>query len=104
VDGALSQGEAKLKVEAVDASDVQEVVVVYTDGDGTQTSKELTYDGETFKWIGAIPASTETVFFVQAVDGAGNVAVADNKGAWYALEELETGPSVIYLPLVLKNF
>jgi hypothetical protein len=103
VDGALSQGEAKLKVEAVDASDVQEVVVVYTDGDGTQLSQDLTYDEETFKWVGTMPASAETVFFVQVVDGAGNVAVADNKGEWYTLEELETGPSVIYLPVVLKN-
>jgi hypothetical protein len=103
VDGALSQDEAKLKVEAVDASDVQEVLVVYTDGDGTQLSQDLTYDEETFKWVGTMPASKETVFFVQVVDGAGNVAVADNKGAWYTLEELETGPSVIYLPVVLKN-
>jgi hypothetical protein len=104
VDGVLSMGKARIKVEAIDASGIHRVVLVYTDGGGIQVSKDLSYDDETLKWVGEIPATEETTFYVQVVDGAGNVAIADNKGVWYTLEEVEAGPSVIYLPLVLKGF
>ena len=104
VDGVLSGGTARIKMEAIDASGIHQVVVVYADGSGTLVSKDLTYDSDTLKWTGEIPATEETIFYAQVVDGAGNVATADNKGVWYTLEEVETGPIVIYLPLVLKDF
>ncbi len=97
-------GVGRIKVEAIDASDVHGVVAVYTDGSGTQVSQDLSYNSETLKWTGEIPATKETKFYVQVVDGAGNVATADNKGIWYTLEAVEAGPRVVYLPLVLKGF
>jgi hypothetical protein len=103
VDGVLSGSNAQIKVEAIDGSDIHRVVIVYTDGTGTQISGDLTYDGQTHKWKGVIPATQNTVFYIQVVDGAGNVATADNKGAWYALEQMERGPSKAYLPIVLKR-
>jgi hypothetical protein len=102
VDGVLSGRNAQIKVEAIDGSDIHRVVLVYTDGSGTQVSKELSYDDRTLKWKGSIPATDDTVFYIQVVDGAGNVATADNKGVWYALERTEQGPSKAYLLLVTK--
>jgi len=57
------------------------------------------YDGI---WSGFIPLDGSTPeslsFIVQAVDQAGNVAYAANKGQSYSGAE-----SVTYLPLVIKN-
>ncbi len=100
VDGVLSDGQAQIKVEAMDSSGVDRVVVVYTAGPGIQLSAELAYDADTLKWLANIPATAGTTFYVQVVDGAGNVATADNKGAWYSLG---SGASRVYLPIVTKK-
>jgi hypothetical protein len=47
--------------------------------------------------MGFIPAGA--TWFVQAVDGAGNVAVADNKGRYFTTR---WGGARVYLPTVLK--
>jgi hypothetical protein len=41
----------------------------------------------------------QVVYLIQVIDGAGNVTVTSNKGAYF-----EPGPSEIYLPLVLRNY
>jgi hypothetical protein len=50
------------------------------------------------KWVGHIPAGA--AWFVQAVDRAGNVAVAHNKGNYFTTRW--GGEGRIYLPTLLK--
>ncbi len=89
-------------MEAADASGIHRVVVGYTDGSGTQKSKDLTFDEPTNKWIGEIPATVNTTFTVQVVDKAGNVSTANNKGAGYNLERVETTTKKVYLPMLRR--
>jgi len=78
-------GKGSVKVEATDGSGVARVVVAFTEGEGVWRSKDLAYDPATYKWRGEITATLNTLFFVQAVDAAGNVETAHNKGAYYRL-------------------
>lgn len=101
LESALNAGTATISVEASDSSGIHAVVIAYSNvapGTGTTwSSVELGAGGGT--WQGTFPASSATRFYVQAVDGAGNVAVDDNQGRYYQLgegKELE-----IYLPLIL---
>jgi hypothetical protein len=105
-----------IKVEAVDNRRIDEVVVAYTDGQGTWQSQNLEYDQQLHKWIGDIPAAN-AAYFVQVVDEAGNVARADNKGQYYQISPFVelvapienrddggngTEPEHVYLPLVIR--
>jgi len=94
-------------VEATDPSGVVRVLVAYTAGDGVWHNQDLIDDMNTLKWRGEITATLQTRYFVQAVDGAGNVGLAHNKGRYYALlppAPLVQGgePYKIYLPLIRK--
>jgi hypothetical protein len=110
VDGTLdpTAGTGSVKVAASDASGVQRVVVAFTGGDGRWESADLAFDDVAQKWSGVITATAATQFFVQVADAAGNVAVNDNKGRYYALiapVPLATGRSIgarIYLPAVVR--
>ena len=100
-------GIAAIKVEATDDSAVARVVVAYTEGQGQWFSEDLAYNPSMHKWTGDIPGTAGTVYFVQAVDVAGNVQVAHNKGAYYPV--VPPAPLVAgegfrrtYLPLVLR--
>lgn len=110
VDGVLTQGAnlGSMKVESTDESGVIRVVAAYTDGQGVWRSQDLTYDATMHKWTGVVTATVETRYFVQAVDGAGNVAIDDNKGQYYRFWPplpLVAGrnPVHIYLPQVRKG-
>lgn len=85
---------AELSIDATDFSDVIRVAVTYTDGNGRWRTNDLTRNAED-RWIGTLPAIRGLEYFVQAVDGAGNVGVNDNKGRYFALRQ----PQVM-LPLV----
>ena len=115
VDGVLDPGagQGNIKVETRDGSGVQRVVVAFTEQSGagqpgTWQSRDLTFDAPSAKWTGSITATTSTRFFVQVVDHAGNVAIDDNKGSYYAVLPplpLATGRPVdttrhLYLPLI----
>ncbi len=50
-------------------------------------------------WEGQLPNQPGLEYFVQAVDGGGNVAVQDNKGHYFILGEQPS--STIYLPIIL---
>ena len=112
VDGVLETAgaTARIKVEARDASGVTKVLVSYTAGQSQWQSKELTYEAGAQVWAGVIPATAQSRYFVQAVDGAGNVFAADNKGRYYPLLPplpLVQGASFpsgkVYLPVVTKR-
>jgi hypothetical protein len=91
-------GKTTIKVGADDPlSDVLGGQVTYTTGDGQWHSAELVYDDSLEKWTTEIPTAPHSLYFVQVVDNAGNVAVADNKGRYYALPDYD-----IYLPVTLK--
>jgi hypothetical protein len=52
-------------------------------------------------WTGSIPYSDTLSYFVQAVDGAGNVGVEANK-AWYFGPGVHLG-TYVHLPLILRS-
>jgi hypothetical protein len=107
VDGVLGVGEGFIKVEASDPSGVIRVVVAHTDGQGTWYSQDLAQDEAALKWKGVISATVETRYFVQAVDGAGNVALDDNKGLYHPLSSplplIESPINQLYLPLIMRG-
>jgi hypothetical protein len=108
-DGVLDAVHTRgaLKVEATDGSGVRRVVVAYTDGQGAWNSQDLVYDAAALKWVGAITGTLETRYFVQVVDGAGNVSVDDNKGQYHLLAPsvrlIPTSSTLVYLPLVVRG-
>ena len=111
VAGILNEavGRGYIKVEAQDDSGVVRVVVAFTHGQGQWFSSDLAFEAGMQKWTGEITATQATRYFVQAVDAAGNLTVADNKGAYYSLPvpaPLVAGEGFrrIYLPLVLRGF
>jgi hypothetical protein len=87
VDATLDEarGKGRFKVEASDPAGVVRVVVAATDGAGVWSSQDLAFDAAAVKWTGEITATTSTRYFVQVVDGAGNIAINDDKGRYHAL-------------------
>jgi outer membrane protein assembly factor BamB len=88
---------ATVTVNASDAAGIEAVVVAYTDNQGTWASVELVESGG--QWSGSLPVGGNTEFFVQVVDGAGNVAIRDAGGRYF---RVEASPPKIYLPLVQR--
>lgn len=109
IDGVLNEttGIGHIKVEATDTSGVIRVLVAHTDGQGEWHSQDLTYDDSMRKWTGAISGTTQTRYFVQIVDGAGNVAIDDNKGQYRSLSRplplILGSEKRLFLPLIMKN-
>lgn len=109
-DGVLdaAQGRGLLKVEATDESGIIRVVVAYTDGQGVWQSRDLELDELTNTWTGVVSATVQTRYFVQIVDGAGNVAIDDDKGRYHLFlppVPLVQGamPGRLYLPTIKKG-
>jgi hypothetical protein len=91
---------ATFRVEVTDDSGVERVVVAYSLGDGEWRSIDLAYDAGADRWYGelALDEGESVSYFVQAVDGAGNVVSSDNKGFFFEPVTYE-----ISLPLVLRG-
>ncbi|MFZ1397160.1 MAG: hypothetical protein WAS33_09705, partial [Candidatus Promineifilaceae bacterium] len=90
-----------LMVEATDFSaNIIRVVATYTVGDGLWQSVDLV-PGQDDLWRTStndgLPRSETLEFFIQAVDGSGNVAIHDNKGQYFGL-----GVFQVFMPLI-KN-
>jgi len=95
---ALQQGEATatVLVDVTDFSRIARVVMAYTSGSGEWLTTDLTRgEQESSRWVGTLPREAGMTFLVQAVDGAGNVAVADNRGHYFTLSYPRQ-----YLPLI----
>ncbi|MBP7689887.1 MAG: hypothetical protein KA765_18360, partial [Thermoflexales bacterium] len=107
LDGVLnaSQDRGLLKVEATDPAGVVRVVATFTTGGGVWASRDLTYNASTLRWTGEITATPTTRYFIQVVDGAGNVGTAHNKGRYYALAAAVPPVNVqrVYLPVLRKT-
>ena len=79
-------GQVAFDVEVTDASTVKRVYVLFRDG-GVWKGLDLTGDAGGSRWIGGAPVAGASVdYFVEAVDAAGNVAVANYKGALFGTE------------------
>jgi hypothetical protein len=83
-----------ISVTVFDRSGIEKVVVTMTRGDGQWITQELTGSGSS--WQGIVSNIEDVTFFLQAVDKAGNVAIADNKGNYY------TFPYNVFLPLIIR--
>jgi hypothetical protein len=100
VRSSLEADTATVSVKAADPLGIAAVVVAYTDGGGTWDSIALAKQGN--GWTGSFPANAEAEFFVQVVDKAGNVAVSDNDGRYFAPGE-GMGGCRIHLPIIFRN-
>jgi hypothetical protein len=97
--------QAAFKVEATDPMTVTQVLISYTTGAGTWSSFDLAYNSATHKWTGTVPGVRGAQYYVQAVDGAGNVTIVVRKGGYFRLEDVEVlAPQMrkLYLPVVIK--
>ncbi|EDN70782.1 leucine rich repeat domain protein [Beggiatoa sp. PS] len=83
----LNANSATVTITTSDASGIKEVVMAYTDGKGIWNSANLTNTGET--WNGSFAANTDTEFFIQSVDNAGNVAINNNDGRYFKLTQVQ---------------
>jgi hypothetical protein len=99
VSSGLVAETTSFEVSAGDASGIERVLVTYSaDGQHWQ-STDLAYRAYTDLWEGSLTGLTaETSYFVQVMDGAGNVTASDNKGQYFTPERHE-----IYLPVVLRS-
>lgn len=93
--------ESHITVEVTDLSDVIRMGVSYTLSDGIWATMDLTRSSaDPNLWTGTMAYEESIEWFVQAVDGAGNVAVNDNKGTYF-------GPPPehyrIWLPLIVRD-
>jgi len=82
-----------ITVEVTDWSGVLRVAVGYTWGDGRWEVADLarTVDNPDV-WTGSIPYTETLSYFVQAVDGAGNVEVESNKARYFGRVDDEPPP------------
>lgn len=94
VDSQLFAPTGSVVVTAFDRSGIARVAATYTRDDGTWITVELSSTDGTH-WSGMLP--TEGDFFVQVVDFAGNIAIADAKGGYYSF--LNHG---LFLPLIRR--
>jgi hypothetical protein len=95
-----TEGDAlHLSVSVGDASGIERVLVTFSADDNGWQSLDLTYNGFTERWEGSLSdLAGRALFFVQAMDAAGNVTVSGNKGHYFQQEQ-----KAIYLPIVLYN-
>lgn len=81
-----------------DASAINRVLVTYTDGQGQWNSFDLDAMDDDI-WQGSVMFRGTLEYFIQVVDGAGNVTVEDNDGSYYIV-----AIPAVYLPLVVKDY
>ena len=102
------------KVGVLDPSGIAKVTLHYIEDDRqavtTVKSVDLRYDKSLIKWVGSFPGGPNTVFYVTAVDRAGNPRTENNKGINYRPAPARASGSgsasctgnCIFLPFVAK--
>jgi hypothetical protein len=99
VESRALEETADFWVHTEDASGIQRVVMAYTQDGSHWRSQDLAYDSADDRWKVHFPALGEQfLYFVQAVDGAGNVSVSSNKGFFFEPTRLE-----VYLPIIVRD-
>jgi hypothetical protein len=84
ISGSLSVDKnlAIVNITASDASGIKTVVVAYTSGKDSWNHEVLELDNNK-QWLGTFAANENTEFFIQAVDGNGNVAYEHNEDKYF---------------------
>lgn len=85
---------SRLQVTATDASGIERIAVAYVESPGEWTSADLTRGESSDQWQGTFTSDAASFLIIQAVDGAGNVAIST-----YA--DRDDGEQ-IYLPTVRR--
>ncbi len=98
-----------VKVGVVDSSGIKEVILSYIENKDLNATSlksiKMTFDASAQKWRGTFPGDAKSVFYVQAVDNAGNVATENNKGNYFIPSEARIGSTSttqIYLPFIRR--
>lgn len=97
---SLYDGLLQVGVVATDPSGIHAALVAYSSGDGHWRSIEMDREGGSDTWRVLIPVSPDMEYFIQVVDGAGNVTIDDNGGLYYRAPFTQE----VYLPLVLRGW
>jgi hypothetical protein len=99
VESLLAAEATTFKVSADDASGIEQVLITYSTDGQNWRSVGLAYSAYTERWERALSGLTaKTSYFVQVMDGAGNVTITTNKGMFF-----EPTCHEIYLPLVMRS-
>jgi len=103
VEDATVGNSQHITVEVTDQSDIKRVAAGYTWGDGRWDVVDMARSTANPNiWSGAVPYTETLAYFVQAVDGAGNVEVETNKAWYFTCHQDERYDT--YLPLVLRGY
>ncbi len=81
------------------------MIVSYVETESAITLKsiKLTFDAGSQKWRGSFTGDSNSRFYIQAVDNAGNVYTASNKGNYYRpASERGISSTNLYLPIIQK--
>lgn len=107
VDGLYDAATKRVavKVGVVDGSGIKEVILSYIEDERQTTTSlksiKLSFDASAQKWRGSFPGDANSLFYVQAVDNAGNVATENNKGNYFTPAAGRSGSfTTVYLPLI----
>lgn len=97
-------GLSNFKVEAVDDSKVDRVLITYTSGNGVLESINLSFDPTTNKWMGKTVMPIGTSYIVQLVDDVGNTVVIAPYEGYFSLPEVDIDSSgfQVYLPMLRR--
>ena len=100
--GTPTAAQFNVKVADLGGSGVKRVLVGYQDG-STPAWKFIDLVEQGGAWTGQGPRqNVDFRYFVQAVDGSGNVGVTTNKGIYYAQKDIvQTPPSDVVPPTVV---
>jgi len=88
--------KAVIEVTAFDYSGISRVAVAYNSGDKEWIIRDLA-SSDMELWHTELPNLPGLTFFIQVLDSAGNVAIANNKGAYYSIST-----SFAFLPVAHK--
>lgn len=101
--------QVTVKIGVTDESGLQSVTVHYIEDDRQASTALKTidarFDANLQKWVGSFPGDANSVFYVSAVDRAGNQRTANNKDLNYrpALARIiNGGAAAIYLPVISR--
>jgi hypothetical protein len=99
VDSVALESDADFWVTAEDPSGIQQVLMVYTEDGSHWYSRDLGYSPSRGRWETSFTGlADDFIYFVQVVDGNGNVTVTSNKGLFFEPTRHE-----IYLPLLARD-
>jgi len=110
VDGLYDAAARRVtvKVGVLDGSGIKEVILSYIEDERLDATSlqsiKMSFDASAQKWRGSFSGDANSLFFVQAVDNAGNASIENNKGNYFRPTQGRAGSSGgdVYLPLITR--